>query len=214
MTTTLYLIRHGETDYNLRRAVQGRRIDAPLNATGRAQAEQLGARFEDVPLTALYASPLVRARETAAAIGAHHPGLPVTLDPDLEEMSWGVLEGAAESAETRAAFAQMYARWAQGDYDARLDEGESILEVQARALRAWHRIVEAEAGGTVAVVTHGRLIRVLLASVLPAYGLARMHDLYHANTSVNRLVVQHGAVRADLLNCTAHLADEAAEARA
>ncbi len=205
MPTTLYLIRHGETDYNRRRAVQGRRINAPLNAMGVEQAAQLGLRFADVPLTALYASPLVRAQQTAQAIGAHHPHLPLTLDADLEEMSWGVLEGAPESDATRTAFAAIYERWASGDFDARLDEGESILEVQARALRAWARVLREAPGGTVAVVTHGRFIRVLLASVLPGYGLARMHELFHANTSVNRLVVDASGVRADLLNCTAHL---------
>ena len=208
MTTTLYLVRHGETDYNLRRAVQGRRINAPLNETGHAQAARLGARFSDVPLTAVYASPLVRARQTAAAIHAHHPTVPFVLDPDLEEMSWGVLEGAPDTDATRAAFEAMYRRWESGDFEARLDEGESILDVQTRALRAWDRLMREQSGGTVAVVTHGRLIRVLLASVLPEYGLARMHALFHANTSVNHLVVEGDACRAERLNCTLHLTDE------
>jgi phosphoserine phosphatase len=202
---TLYLVRHGETDYNLRRAVQGRRINAPLNATGRAQAARLGERFAGVPLTALYASPLLRARQTAEAIGAHHPALPLHLDADLEEMSWGVLAGAPESDETRAVFDELYRRWDAGDYDAGVEAGETIREVQDRALRAWDRLLRAHACGTVAVVSHGRLIRVLMASVLPEFGLARMHSLFHANTSVNHLVVEGGVCRAERLNCTVHL---------
>ena len=206
MTTTLYLARHGETDYNRQSIVQGRRINSHLNATGRAQAAALARRMAAVPLTALYASTQTRALETAEAVAAHHPGVPLLRLPDLEEMSWGVLEGEPTSNYTRQVFTDIYARWNRGDYDARVPEGESIVEVQQRALRAYRRILAEQPGGTVLVVAHGRLLRVLLASVLPEYGLARMHDIRHANTSLNRLVVEvDGQARADLLNCTAHL---------
>jgi probable phosphoglycerate mutase len=60
------------------------------------------------------------------------------------------------------------------------------------------------------VVTHGRYLRVLLASVLDGYGLEQMHELGHANTCVNRLVHAGDSFRAELLNCTAHLDDAAA----
>lgn len=206
MTTTLYLARHGETDYNRQAIVQGRRINSHLNATGRAQAAALARRLADVSLDAIYASTQTRAIETAEAVAAQHPGIAVMPVPDLEEMSWGTLEGEPASDYTRQVFEDIYARWAAGDYDARVPEGESILEVQRRALRAYRHILAAHPGGTVLVVAHGRLLRVLLASVLAEYGLARMHDILHANTSLNRLVVDvEGQVRADLLNCTAHL---------
>lgn len=203
--TTLYLVRHGETDYNARSIVQGRRIDAVLNATGRAQAERLAGRFEDLPLDAVYTSTMRRAIETGAAVAARHLGVPVTALEDLEEMSWGVLEGEPPSDYVRDTFGRIFARWDAGDFDARLDEGESIVEVEARARRAFEAIVAAHAGETVLVVAHGRLLRVLLASVLPDYGLARMHMIHHANTSVNRVLVDADGPRADLLNCTAHL---------
>lgn len=211
MPTTVYLIRHGETDANLARRVQGRGLDMPLNATGEAQAARLGDRFTGVPLTAVHASPLVRARQTAEAIATLH-GLPVATDPDLEEIGWGVLEGQDDDAATAAAFAHLYAHWEAGDFDVRLEGGESVREVQARAHAAWGRILDAHAGvpdAHVAVVSHGRTIRVLLATLLrrdDAEALAHMHDYQHANTSVNVLVVEDdGTVRADLLNCIAHL---------
>ncbi len=208
--TTLYLIRHGETDANRARRVQGRGLDLPLNATGAAQAECLGERFESVPLDAVHASPLVRARQTADAIAARH-GLPVGTDADLEEIGWGVLEGKDATEATNEAFAGLYRAWNAGDFDARLDGGESVREVQTRVVAAWRRIVgeRADADRHIAVVSHGRTIRVLLASLLRAdapEALAHMHDYQHANTSVNVLEVEiDGRVRAVHLNCTAHL---------
>lgn len=100
----------------------------------------------------------------------------------------------------------MYARWDEGDFDVRPEGGESILDVQQRACRAVAGIREAHPGQTVLVVGHGRLLRVLLASLLPEYGLARMNELEHANTCVNRLARRDGRWHAELLNCTAHLA--------
>lgn len=205
-TTTLYLARHGETDYNRRAIVQGRRINSRLNALGQAQAAALAERLADVTLDRIFTSTQTRAVETASAVAARHPHVPVVPLRDLEEMSWGRLEGEPSSPHTKAVFDEIYTRWAAGDYEARVPEGESILEVQARALRAYRHILDTSQGQTVLVVAHGRLLRVLLASVLSEYGLARMHDIRHANTSLNRLVVDvEGQARADLLNCVAHL---------
>lgn len=204
MATTLYIVRHGETEYNRRRIVQGRRIDAPLNETGHAQAAALAARFAEVNLDALYASTLQRAVQTAEAVAAHHRGLAVRKVADLEEMSWGVLDGLSIDAH-QPQLQAMYDRWRAGDYGYRIEQGESILEVQQRAVRAVDAIVEAHPGETVMLVAHGRWVRVLLASLLPGYGLARMHEIKHGNTCVNRLTYKEGHYTADLMNDRSHL---------
>ena len=201
MTTTLYLVRHGETDYNRASIMQGRRIDSSLNASGRRQAEALARRMSGVSLDAIYTSTLARARETALAVARLHPHIPVHQLSDLEEMSWGILDGSRPGVGIEEA----YARWRGGDYAHAVEEGESILDVQTRALRAIRGIVDDEAGNTILVVTHGRFLRVLLASLLEGYGLARMDDIRHANTSVNHLVFDGRSFRARLLNCTLHL---------
>jgi broad specificity phosphatase PhoE len=203
--TTLYLVRHGETAYNRQRIMQGRRINSHLNETGRWQAQALRHRLARIPLDALYSSTLYRAQETAAIIAQAHPGLSVHALGDLEEMSWGVLEGQAIEPHVKVTFGQMVQAWSAGQFDVRAEEGESILEVQQRAVRAIDHILAHHAGQTVLVVTHGRLLRVLLATLLPEYGLHRMEELQHANTAVNRLYHRHGRFEADLLNCTAHL---------
>jgi probable phosphoglycerate mutase len=101
--------------------------------------------------------------------------------------------------------AAVKARWREGQYGSAIEKGESIRDVEARARRAMEHIVTREAGKTVLVVTHGRYLRVLLATVLDGYGLGDMHRLDHANTCVNRVLHADGQFRADLLNCTAHL---------
>ena len=205
MKTTLYLVRHGETDYNRRQVMQGRGINSRLNPTGRRQAEALAARFAGMPLDAVYTSTLERAAETAEIVLAGHPPTPVRRLPGLDEMSWGIYEGEPYSERLQGALGAIYAAWDDGAFDHRIEGGESILDVQERALGALGEIVAAHPGGTVLVVSHGRLLRVLLASVLEGYGLARMSAILHANTSVNRLLFENGCYTADLLNCTAHL---------
>ena len=205
METAFYFVRHGQTDYNAQSIIQGRDIDAPLNEQGRRQGQRLAERMADVPLTAIYASTQRRARQTAELVAARHEGIPIRHERDLEEMAWGIYEGDPPSPERREAFNALYQRWRDGAYHERAEGGESILEVQERALRAARRIAERERGGTVLVVAHGRLLRVLLSSLLPDYGLARMHEIRHGNTSVNHLVLCEDTYEARLLNCTAHL---------
>jgi broad specificity phosphatase PhoE len=203
--TTFYLVRHGQTEYNRKRIVQGRGVNSDLNETGRRQAAALGERLREVPFTVAYTSPLRRAVQTTEAILQHHEGLPTFQMEDLEEMSWGRYEGSAATSDLLEAFDVLKAEWAEGRYDRPIDGGESILDVQRRALRAIEHMNERHQGETVLIVTHGRFLRVLLATLLEEYGLARMQDIKHANTAVNKVVLQAGCYEARLLNCTAHL---------
>ncbi len=203
MKTTLYLARHGETDYNRAPTMQPRRNDARLNRVGRAQASALANRLSETPLDAIYTSSLIRARETALAVAAFHPEASFEEMDDLQEMSWGIHDGTAPGADIEEA----YARWRTGDYDHAVEEGESILDVQVRALRAIERIVQREEGNAVLVVTHGRFLRVLLASILEEYGLGRMEDIAHANTGLYHLEFDGRRFEALRLNCTIHLTD-------
>lgn len=207
-STLLYLVRHGETAYNRRSVVQGGGIDSDLNDTGYAQADALATRLADEPVDAVYASTLNRAKQTADVLARPHEPISKTYLRDLEEMDWGIFEGDPPTEQRNEAMGAIKARWRAGQYDHGVEGGESIRDVQARARRAMEHVVTREAGKTVIVVTHGRYLRVLLASLLDAYGLGDMHRLDHANTCVNRVRYDGRRFKADLLNCTAHLASE------
>lgn len=201
---TLYLVRHGETDYNRQRLMQGQRIDAPLNRIGQAQARALGDRFCDVSLDAIYVSPLRRAVETARPVIDCHSDASVQRDGDLAEMSWGELEGQSIDAvgDILRTFGR---RWKEGVFDDRVGGGESISDVAVRAGRFLDNVLARHAGSTVLAVTHGRYLRVLLATALPEIGLARMDRFAHTNTGVYQVTWRDGKPILDLSNCTEHL---------
>ena len=87
----LYIIRHGQTDWNVQGRIQGRQ-DIPLNAAGRSQAQMLAKGMEKRPVTAIYSSPQLRAMETAKAL-AGNQGVEVIPLPELVEIGYGDWEG-------------------------------------------------------------------------------------------------------------------------
>lgn len=203
--TTLYFTRHGETDYNRAGIVQGRGVDKPLNTVGLAQAEALKDRLSNVWLDAIYASPLQRAAETAECVGRTHPHLKIRKMKDLEEISWGVWEGQNFTPEGKALFGQLRSAWMAGNFEAKLEGGESAMDVQRRGVRAVQNILQQHEGETILIVTHGRFLRIVLASLLPEFGLKRMEQVKHTNTSLNVLSFDGERFKAALLNDTSHL---------
>ena len=201
-------VRHGETEHNRKGIMQGGGIDGTLNAAGRKQARVLARRFAAVDVDALYASTLRRAVQTADILAADHEPVSRTHLRALTEMDWGVHEGKAPSPERNASVEALKAAWRDGAYDRAPEGGESIRDVQDRARQAVRHIFSREAGRTAFVVTHGRYLRVLLATLLDGYGLEHMPALNHANTCVNHVICEERRVRAERLNCTAHLPEE------
>ncbi len=164
MTTTLYLIRHGETDDNARGVSQGRR-DVPLNARGRAQAAAVAAWFEGRPLTQVVSSPSSRARDVAAAIGAGR-GLTVVEDERLVEFDQGELDGLPLD-EMRERYPDFLEHWRNDDpTDLRMPGGETFGEVQLRMVEACEEIAAANLDGAVAVVSHNFALRAALCHAL------------------------------------------------
>jgi len=203
--THLFLVRHGETDYNRKGIVQGRGVDTPLNEKGLQQAQALARRMTDEAIDAVHSSPLTRALQTARCV-AESCGVPsIPTDPDLEEMSWGVFEGQPHSEHLARTFAEMKQRWHVGEHEFAVERGESLLQVQHRGVNAVHRIIDAQAGKRVLIVAHGRFLRILLASLLDEYGIRRMEELSHTNTGVNYLTHDGETFAAQYLNCTSHL---------
>ena len=156
--TELILIRHGETDWNVEKRLQGFH-DILLNAKGEQQARALGVRLKDEPIDAIYSSDLQRAYLTAQAI-AEVRGMPIQAEQGLRERCFGAFEGFLHP-ELAERYPDDYAALQRRDVDARYPQGEftceTLTEFNARVLECVARI--AAAGHRRAVlVTHGGVL--------------------------------------------------------
>src|SRR5215468_3547390 len=131
MSLRLVLMRHAETDWNRERRYQGWQ-DTPLSEAGRTQAEAAGRRLADQRLTAVWSSPLRRARETATAVAAPH-GLDVRLEHGFGEMGFGQWEGLTVD-EVRAKFPGPHRAWLETPHEVAPPGAETLAEVRVRVL--------------------------------------------------------------------------------
>ncbi len=195
----LYLTRHGETAENAAGLVQGRGLDPDLNDVGRAQAEALARRLAEVPLVAVATSTQTRSKETAAPSLAAHPGAVLIVRDGLDEMDWGIHEGKGFTPEsqdvgTATDYARLNRHWNAGETSLRVEGGESPDDVWARVRPVLVELGAAYPEGDVLIVTHRRLLRILLAGVLPGGGLERMMDYPHPNAALSVLDVPGGVI--------------------
>ena len=185
MPTTLYLIRHGETDANVAGVWQGS-TDSPLNARGEAQARALARRLADeaLPIIAIYTSPLQRARQTAAIIARALGDVPVISDPGLAEFHLGEWEGL--SYEQLRDEKRLWARMAE-DPDFAPPGGESPRAFAMRLLNSIQTIAQKHAGESVAVVGHGGAMATVLSLLIDQDG-GRWREYLMLNASLTELV--------------------------
>jgi probable phosphoglycerate mutase len=156
---TLYLVRHGQTDSSQIDRYSGE-LDVPLNDEGRAIAEALAARYAATPWAAIYASPKTRARETAAPL-AKRAGVRVEIEPGLREIAYGAWDGKTQQ-EVEQRYPAEHAAWLRNPAFVSPPEGETGLEVAARATRALDAIRERHRDGNVLAVSHKATIRLLV----------------------------------------------------
>ncbi|MGF6969107.1 putative phosphoglycerate mutase [Paraburkholderia sp. WC7.3g] len=186
MTTQILFIRHGETDWNRIKRIQGH-IDIPLATTGVAQAKRLAQRLADeakqgARLDAIYSSDLQRAQQTAQPIG-EALGLPLQSRENLRERSYGAFQGH-DSDEIALRFPGEYAQWQTRDPGFAPPEGESQRVFYHRIVHAIEPLVAAHPGGRIACVTHGGVLDCVrrFATSMP---LNAPRDYPLLNTSLN-----------------------------
>ena len=173
--TTLWLVRHGQTDWNLAGRWQGQTSHAPeLNEVGRVQALAIRDQLKNVRFSEVYASDLLRARQTAEIIAELY-GLTVALEPRLREMDLGVWEGML-SDEIRAQFPQELLMRDRDPLHARAPRGESPVEVAARVYAAMDEIAAKHREESVLIVGHGVSLAVIICR---AEGVPLKHVYEH-----------------------------------
>lgn len=168
MIKTLYLFRHGETDWNKELRLQGS-TDIPLNETGRTQAQSLQEFFVSNPVEIVFSSDLSRARETAQ-IAVAPAATEICFDPRLRETNLGHAEGLTVDEVIQRFGEEAWLSWrglGEGMADYRFPGGESKREHLARLLNALHEIVQTEKSARIGVSTHGGAMRRLIHHFRP-----------------------------------------------
>ena len=159
--TTIMLIRHGDTDWNVEEIFRGR-ADIELNETGIKQAELLAKYLEDVPVEVIYSSPLKRALKTAEIIAGTH-GANVTPSQELIDFDYGEWEGLSHNM-VKDKYKTLYEKWLKKPHLVKMPKGESLDDVRKRVVRLINQVT-ARHQGTVALVSH----RVILKAIICAF---------------------------------------------
>ena len=194
----LHCIRHGESEFNSQGRIQGQ-LDPPLSEIGKKQSDLLAETLANRNITAIYCSPLLRARQTAAPI-ARLLGLDVLLLDELMEIHAGLFQGLTWG-EIHERYPQAEAGWKSHDPDFRVDGGETRRELMARGELAMQKIRETK-HAEVAVITHGGLLGAALKALLKIP--AELNPFRFFNTGWNALAWD-SQVRLIKLNDAWHL---------
>jgi probable phosphoglycerate mutase len=182
--TRIIAIRHGETAWNVDSRIQGS-LDIALNATGRQQAARVAAALADEPVSAIYASDLARAWETAQHLGRVHR-LEVTPEKGLRERSFGDFEGRTFS-EIEAVLPEQAQRWRKRDPDFAPPGGESLIALKHRVEEAAARLAARHPGGLIALVGHGGVMDVLYRAATRVH-IQAPRTWALGNAAINRLL--------------------------
>ncbi len=166
--TEIILVRHGETEWNVKEVFRGK-IDVELNETGMRQAELLAEYLSYSKIDAVYSSPLKRALKTAELIASYHK-LDVEIAPGLTDFDYGEWQGLPHQ-EVKKRYEELYAQWIKNPHQMRMPAGESLNDVSERAINVVNEVV-ARYGGTVVLVSHRVVNKVLICALL---GLVNSH---------------------------------------
>lgn len=173
----IYIVRHGQTDYNLNNVVQGSGIDSCINQNGLNQAEAFYEANKHVKFDRIYYTGLQRTKQSIAKfldLGPPHEAV-----ADLNEISWGKYEGVPMDHAENEYYQNMVTRWSEGELDYSIEGGESPNIAFKRLKRGIEHIINQE-GNTILICMHGRAMRIMLC-ILLNYDLRYMNIFEHQN---------------------------------
>ena len=200
-TKKIYIVRHGQTDYNLRGIVQGRGVDAPLNKTGRLQARQFFEAYQHEGFDYILTSTLQRTQQSVQ--GFIDQGIPHKQMAGLDEIGWGKFEGVVAGFADKQFFKELTAKWAGGQVDLAIEAGESPAAVAQRQAAVIEFILEVKATKLL-VCMHGRALRIFLTQLL-GLPIAEMDRFAHTNLCLYVLENQGKIFKLLVENDTTHL---------
>jgi len=199
----IYLVRHGETEWNRIRRFQGR-SDVPLNREGKKQARALAKALKDKPFATIYTSPLIRAAETASLIKDYHPSAPMIAEEGFVEMNLGDFDGM-DARSWAAQYPEFQSVWKKHPASVKIPGGESLKEVQTRAIDTLERITRNHPAAAVLLIcSHNFVILTILCHVMEI-PLDRFREFKQDNAAFSVLDKHGRRFYAQVVNERSHL---------
>lgn len=177
MKKTIHIIRHGQTEFNKLRIIQGSGVDSDLNDRGREQGQLFYEKYKTHPFEVVLTSTLKRTHQTVQPF--IESGLPWEQFPEIVEMNWGVHEGKSGNEDMKKDYERVVL---SGNFDERIEDGESINEMAAR-LQKFIDHLPTRKEKNILVCIHGRAMRCLIC-LLEQKDLNQMETYPHSNTGL------------------------------
>ena len=203
MEKTIFLIRHGQTDYNKKGIVQGSGIDSSINPTGTLQATAFYQRYHHLPFDVVITSALQRTHQTVMPF--IETGLRWEQFADINEMNWGIHEGKHRNPEMKGLYTEMMHQWSIGNFNAKLEKGESAAELAQRVQRFIDHLKN-RSESNLLICSHGRAIRCLVC-LMKELPLFEMEQFGHSNTGLYKIFLRDDKFEFELENDVLHLKD-------
>jgi broad specificity phosphatase PhoE len=199
--TKVYLVRHGQTAWNLGEVFRGR-ADIPLDETGKKEVHLAGEALKDETLHAIYSSPLSRSMETAENI-AKFQNVPVTPLEAIIDISYGEWEGKP-LVEVQEKYPDLYSIWLGEPDKIQFPGGETLAEVQSRAMEAVERLVAKHTDENIALVAH-RVPNKVICCALLGIDNSNFWRIQQDTASTNGFIYKNGQWIISFLNDTSYL---------
>lgn len=198
----IYIIRHGETEFNKLSIVQGQGVDTSLNETGFNQGIKFFEKYKNIPFDKIYVSNLQRTQQTIQSF--IDLGIPFQKLGGLNEISWGDFEGKAQDFKEREFYQFAVNSWNNGNYDVAVANGETPNQMQARQKEALKIIMANEQEKTILICMHGRAMKSLICTLLNE-PLKNMDNYEHRNTCLYLFNFDGKKFSLELANDVSHL---------
>ena len=202
----VFVIRHGETEFNEQGLIQGN-IDSSLTPLGVQQSYLIAEELKGCDLDFIFSSPALRAYSTAKPLSIPR-SIPIAVVPGLREREYGIYEGKSLE-ETQKAHPELFATTSSKiDLDVKPKGGESLREVAGRVLPFVERLKSHLGDKTIAIVAHG-IVNKLIIGDLADCSLDKITTYRQSNGCINEILLEKGKGKAIRLNYTEHLKKKA-----
>ncbi|MBK6338981.1 MAG: histidine phosphatase family protein [Bacteroidetes bacterium] len=201
MKKEIYIIRHGQTDYNLKGIVQGRGVDSVLNETGEEQAKKFHEKYKEHDFDVVFTSTLQRTHQTVKPFTDN--GLEKIISIHLDEIDWGIYEGMEPTPEMLKNYTGIIKEWREGNLDIKIHGGESAQDLYDRQFPFVEELKNLKAS-KVLICSHGRAIRSLLCCFLNV-PLKDMDNFEHHNTCLYKINYNGKKFELEISNDISHL---------